>query len=128
MSDLEKAFKERFSKRLQRKYAPPSLTPTQRKAQIKSIMEKKERPKLPKEKTRKSKWTVKAENFFGKNRSLTAISKKTKIPKKALQEIIDIGEGAYYSAGSRPGQTPSSWGYGRLYAVLFGSPGARKAD
>lgn len=128
MTDLEDAFQKRFSKRLQRKYAPPSLTPKQRKAQIKSIMEKKERPKLPKGKSKKSKWTVKAEEYFGEDRSKKAISKKTGIPVKALKEIVERGEGAYYSAGSRPGQTPSSWGIARLYAVLFGSKGARKAD
>jgi len=127
MADLEKRFYKTFSKRMQRKYAPPSLTPKQRKAQIKSIMEKKERPKLP-TKTRKSKWTIKAENYFGEDRSKKAISIKTGIPQKALKEIVERGEGAYYSSGSRPGQTPSSWGIARMYAVLFGSPGARKAD
>lgn len=128
VKDLETKFKERFSKRLQRKYAPPSLTPRERRSQIKSILQSKKRPALPKGKTRKSKWTIMATEYFGDSRSKEDISKKTKIPVKALQEIVERGEGAYYSAGSRPGQTPESWGVARMYAVLFGSPGARKAD
>jgi hypothetical protein len=32
--------------------------------------------------------------------------------------IVKKGEGAYYSSGSRPNQTPQSWGYARLASAL----------
>ncbi len=36
--------------------------------------------------------------------------------------------GAYYSSGSRPGQTPTSWAIGRVRSFATGKGGARKAD
>jgi len=36
----------------------------------------------------------------------------------ALQQIVKKGEGAYYSSGSRPNQTPQSWGLARLASSL----------
>ena len=38
------------------------------------------------------------------------------------------GQGAFYSSGSRPGQTPTSWGLARARSFASGSGGARKAD
>lgn len=35
--------------------------------------------------------------------------------KDILKEINKRGEGAFYSSGSRPGQTPQSWGKARVY-------------
>lgn len=43
----------------------------------------------------------------------------------ALEEIVKKGEGAYYSSGSRPNQTPQSWGYARLASALTGGPAAK---
>ena len=37
------------------------------------------------------------------------------------------GMGAYYSGGSRPNQTPFSWGLARLASVIMGG-NARKVD
>jgi hypothetical protein len=112
---------------LPKKYVPDSLTPSQKAKQVKSIKEKKDRPKLD-VKTRRSKWTVKAEKYFGKgNTSIDNIAKKLKINKKGLQLIMDKGMGAYYSSGSRPNQTASSWGMGRIFSVLFGG-NARDID
>jgi len=71
---------------------------------------------------------MKAHEYFGKAPSKEEISKATGVPVKALKEIVERGEGAYYSAGSRPNVSPEQWGIARLYAVLFGSKGARKAD
>tara|TARA_Y100001937_G_scaffold124752_1_gene190085 strand:+ start:1503 stop:1934 length:432 start_codon:yes stop_codon:yes gene_type:complete len=53
--------------------------------------------------------------------------KRKKELKKGMEEIIDKGKGAYYSSGSRPNQTPDSWGKGRLASVLVGGP-SRKID
>ena len=38
--------------------------------------------------------------------------------KQALAKIINKGEGAYYSSGSRPNQTPQSWGIARLASAI----------
>jgi hypothetical protein len=35
-----------------------------------------------------------------------------------LQKIVKKGEGAYYSSGSRPNQTPQSWGFARLASSI----------
>lgn len=46
------------------------------------------------------------------------LAKKTGCSKSALKKIINKGEGAYYSSGSRPNQTPQSWGIARLASAL----------
>lgn len=53
--------------------------------------------------------------------------KRKKEIKKGLELIKDKGEGAYFSSGSRPNQTPQSWGIGRYSSVLVGGP-SRKID
>lgn len=55
------------------------------------------------------------------------VAKKTKISPKAQRKILRKGRGAYYSSGSRPGQTPSSWAYARLASVAM-KRGAYKVD
>ena len=42
----------------------------------------------------------------------------------ALQQIVSKGEGAYYSSGSRPNQTPQSWGIARLASSITGGKAA----
>lgn len=46
--------------------------------------------------------------------------KKTGCTKKSLEKIINKGEGAYYSSGSRPNQTAQSWGIARLASSITG--------
>ena len=46
------------------------------------------------------------------------LSLKTGCKISALNQIIKKGEGAYYSSGSRPNQTPQSWGLARLASSL----------
>lgn len=53
--------------------------------------------------------------------------KRKKELKKGFEEVIDKGKGAFYSSGSRPNQTPESWGKARLASVLVGGP-SRKID
>jgi hypothetical protein len=43
---------------------------------------------------------------------------KTGCKLSALNQIVKKGEGAYYSSGSRPNQTPQSWGLARLASSL----------
>jgi len=53
--------------------------------------------------------------------------KRKKEIKKGLEEIKDKGEGAFFSSGSKPNQSPQSWGIGRYSSVLTGGP-SRKID
>jgi len=48
------------------------------------------------------------------------LSRATGCSIKGLREIIRKGEGAYYSSGSRPNQTPQSWGKARLASSITG--------
>jgi len=104
------------------KYVPKSLSKEDRKKQIESIFFNRARPKIISFESKKSKWTDKAEKYFKGDTSLSNMTKILDVPLKSLREIIKKGKGAYYTSGSRPNQTPESWGRGRLYSVLFGGP------
>lgn len=113
---------------LPKKYVPKSLTPSQKQKQVESIREKRNRPKLKGVKTRKSKWTTKAEKYFKGDTSLSNISKTLGVSKTGLLKIIIKGEGAYYSAGSRPNVSARQWGYVRMFSVLFGGKARYNQD
>mgnify|MGYP003685697153 FL=1 len=49
---------------------------------------------------------------------------KTGCSKRALTDIVNKGKGAYFSGGSRPNQTASSWGYARLASAITGGKAA----
>lgn len=46
------------------------------------------------------------------------LAKKTGCTIPAMKQIIKKGKGAYFSSGSRPNQTPQSWGVARLASAL----------
>jgi hypothetical protein len=52
------------------------------------------------------------------------LSNKTGCSLEALKKIVNKGEGAYYSSGSRPNQTAQSWGYARLASSITGGKAA----
>jgi hypothetical protein len=56
------------------------------------------------------------------------LSKKTGCSLSALKQIVKKGEGAYYSSGSRPNQTASSWGLARLASSVTGSKSSWNKD
>ena len=66
-------------------------------------------------------------NFDKLADKLTRTDKREKQLLKGFEEIYQKGKGAYYSSGSRPNQTPESWGKSRLASVLVGGP-SRKID
>lgn len=106
----------------------------ERQAQIKSIFEGKKRPETS-VRERKSSATVAFNKKYGdrfKNlkggKSVENIAKVVGLPYKALKEVFEKGEGAYYSSGSRPNQTASSWAYGRLYAYIMNMGKVREYD
>ena len=99
----------------------------ERRKQIKSIFEGKNRPQVKGFKSERSSWVKKFEDKYG-----TKITDKKFITDNIISEtgremIIKKGKGAFYSSGSRPNQTPFSWGLARLASVIMGGP-ARKVD
>lgn len=48
------------------------------------------------------------------------LSRKTGCSMKGLEQIVQKGEGAYFSSGSRPNQTAQSWGNARLASAITG--------
>ena len=115
------------TKNINKKYLPDTLKGKDRQKQIKSLFEKKDRPKVN-VKNKKSSWVVKFDNKYKlKDKSLSNIAKATKIPLPALKMVYKKGEGAYYSSGSRPNQTKDSWARARMYSYILGGP-VRKVD
>ena len=57
---------------------------------------------------------------FDKIRQSRELSRATGCSLKGLRQIVKKGEGAYYSSGSRPNQTPQSWGNARLASAITG--------
>jgi len=108
------------------KYIPKSLSESDKKKQIKSIREKKDRPKLD-YKTKRSQWVIKFENKYKtKINDFNFISKNI-IRRTGINKIISKGRGAYYSSGSRVNTTPESWSLSRLASVVMNGP-ARAVD
>ncbi len=122
------------TRNIPKRYLPDTLSKSERQKQIKSIFEGKERPKT-KVKEKKSTWTTQFDKEYGVQldamkgkRSKSNIAKVTGIPLKAINEVYKKGEGAFYSSGSRPNQTASSWARGRIYAYIMGGEKVRKVD
>ena len=98
----------------------------ERQKQIKSIFEGKDRPK-PSVKSKRSSWVEKFEKKYKTKITDKEFIHKNIITKTGQKKIIDKGKGAYYSSGSRPNQTPTSWGLARLASVILNGP-SRKID
>jgi hypothetical protein len=97
-----------------------------RQKQIESIFKEKKRPKTD-FKSKRSGWVKKFEDKYKTKITDKAFIHKNIITKTGQQKIIDKGMGAYYSSGSRPNQTPTSWGLARLASVILNGP-SRKID
>ena len=115
-----------MKKKIKKEYVPPSLSASDRKKQIKSIKDKTERPKVKFE-SKRSSWVEKFELKFGYKINQKAKIAKEIISKEGIDQILSKGKGAYYSAGSRPNQTATSWSLARLASVILGGP-ARRID
>ena len=71
-------------------------------------------------KYKKSQNVLAFERKYGvKITDVEGIERKVGLPAKAQKAILDKGKGAFFSSGSRPGQTPESWAYGRLASVIL---------
>ena len=119
--------KGKKAKNVPKTYVPSSLSAKDKKKQIDSILKGKDRPKGATFKSKRSGWAIKFENKYGYKITETEKINKSLLKTKGQKEIIDKGQAAYYSSGSRPNQTPFSWGLGRLASVLMNGP-SRKID
>ena len=115
--------------KFQIRYVPNVLTKKDKKKQINMIIKSKKLYKKHKYYTRKniSSYKNKKSNHISNARKIYNIknitpnkelARKTGCKISALKQIVKKGEGAYYSSGSRPNQTPQSWGLARLASSL----------
>lgn len=120
---------KRKQSRIPLRYLPKSLSKKDRQKQISMLNKSKKLYKTGKFYTRKpiksyknksSKHILKARKIYNldkitPNKSLAAA---TGCSISALKKIVNKGEGAYYSSGSRPNQTAQSWGLARLASSI----------
>ena len=111
------------------RYLPKSLSARDKIDQIKMLTKSKKLYKMNKYYTRKrlSSYKSKKSEHVGNARKIyniqtvtpnAELSIKTGCTISTLNQIVRKGEGAYYSSGSRPNQTPKSWGLARLASAL----------
>ena len=111
------------------RYAPKNITRNDRQKQITMLIKSRRlykqhryytRKKISSYKNVKSKHVADARKIYN-IKNLTPnkeLSRKTGCKISALRQIVKKGEGAYYSSGSRPNQTPQSWGLARLASSI----------
>jgi DNA-binding Xre family transcriptional regulator len=118
-----------MKKLINSRYLPKFLTRKDRKNQSKMLMKSRRlykkgkyytRKRLPSFKSKKSPHITKAIKIYNVDKigATNELVKASGCSKKALSKIINKGEGAYYSSGSRPNQTAQSWGVARLASAL----------
>ena len=111
------------------RYLPKSLTRKDKRNQLTMLLKSKKLYNQHKYYTRKSisSYKNKKSNHILNARKIYDIqnitpnkelAQKTGCKISALKQIVKKGEGAYYSSGSRPNQTPQSWGLARLASSI----------
>jgi hypothetical protein len=115
--------------KLPTKYLPSLNKKKDMQKQVKMLMKSKKQYKKGKFFTRKNvkSYTSKPSNHVTDAKKIYNIqnitpnkdlARKTGCSLSALKQIVRKGEGAYYSSGSRPNQTPQSWGLARLASSI----------
>lgn len=115
--------------KVQMRYIPKHLSLKDKQKQKQMLLSSKKlykqhqyytRKKLPSYKNKKSRHIIEAKKIYNIDSISPSkeLSKKTGCSIDALNKIVKKGEGAYYSSGSRPNQTPQSWGIARLASAL----------
>jgi len=90
------------------------LSPKQRYSPLKSDVIAREKG-IPKKGSCTARW----ESIHPSAKSNSSKSRITGIPKSVLDKVENKGRGAYYSSGSRPGQTSQSWGVARVNCFVM---------
>ncbi len=114
-----------------KRYLPDTLSRRDKTRQRKELIKSRKLYKQHKYYTRKSmkSFTSKPSKHLDRARKLYGVehikptrelSRRSGCTLKGLRQIVRKGEGAYYSSGSRPNQTPHSWGYARLASAITG--------
>lgn len=123
---------------IKKNYIPESLSEKDKKKQKENILKSRraykkgrfvDRVKIKTAKNKPSKHVEKAKKMYNVE-AITAsaeLSNKTGCSQSTLKKIVKKGKGAYYSSGSRPNQTPESWGRARLASAITGGK-AGKVD
>ena len=117
------------------RYLPPNLSIKDKKKQVQMLLKSRKlykkhtyftRKSLPSYKTKTSKHITRAKKIYNVDNVIPSkeLSRKTGCSLKALKKIVNKGEGAYFSSGSRPNQTAQSWGYARLGSAITGQKAA----
>ena len=127
LDDYIKRFKIKDARNIPKQYIPESLTDEDLAKQVKSIKEEKGRPKVDSFKSKRSNWVKDFEDKYKTKISDFDFIEKKILKKEGIKQVLNKGVGAYYSAGSRPNQTATSWSRARLASVIMGGP-ARKID
>jgi len=117
------------------RYIPSGLSKKDRKKQAKMLKKSRKlykqkkyytRKALPSYKHKVSEHIVKARRMYKVDKigPTKEFAQATGCSINALKQIIKKGQGAYFSSGSRPNQTPKSWGLARLASALTGGKAA----
>lgn len=69
--------------------------------------------------SKKGTCTARWNSIYPEAKSNLSKSKITGIPKRILDKVENKGRGAFYSSGSRPGQTSQSWGVARVNCFVL---------
>jgi hypothetical protein len=112
-----------------KRYVPNSLTQKDKQKQRSMLTKSRKMYKQNKYYTRKpvasykhktSSHITNAKRIYGVQTVVpnSELALKTGCSLDALRKIVKKGEGAYYSSGSRPNQTPQSWGLARLASSI----------
>ena len=111
------------------RYVPKNITQKDKQKQVKMLLKSKKlyknhkyytRKNIASYKHQKSKHILNARKIYGIENIVPGeeLSQKTGCNISTLKQIVKKGEGAYYSSGSRPNQTPQSWGLARLASSI----------
>ena len=112
---------------MNKNYIPDTLSKADKKKQIQSIKKKTVRPKLESFKSKRSKWVKLFEDKYKVKISNKKFINDNLLSYTGQKKVIEKGTAAYFSSGSRPNQTPTSWSLARLASVLMDGP-AQKID
>jgi len=111
------------------RYVPKNITRKDKQKQIRMLLKSKKlyrnhkyytRKNIASYKNKKSNHISNARKIYGIEKIVPGeeLSQKTGCKISTLKKIVKKGEGAYYSSGSRPNQTPQSWGLARLASSI----------
>lgn len=111
------------------RYVPKNLTQKDRKQQLQQLAKSRRlykrgkyytRKRVKSFKSRKSSHLSRARDLYGVEKIVPSkeLAAATGCSIDALEKIVNKGEGAYFSSGSRPNQTAQSWGYARLASAI----------